>query len=590
MKLRLRIAAVRALAGIFAATLLLGGLAQGKLPGQEKIPANALLAVGIADTGQFWTKTGALPLTQAVTQYLESQGQQSAADSPFQQFQLERQKLEATLGFPATPAEFMQNVFSSLLLTVEPAAPAGGKPAVKLTLGVKDKAKAAKLIEALNKKHQEEADATPAAAGAKNSFEQLTINGVKVSHHHTVLPGGQAVDGFCALAGDKLIFCGDRGTMEAALAGKAQAGDELGKNPQFAKLSAALPWEKAEAEGWIDSSAILAFMKNPQFSMLSQLKPGENEKLAFTLEMGADGIVGQVASSTNPVKEGGPKPRTLASLSYLPQAPLVALVYGLFDPAQTYQFFTSLANTFSMASALQGSGNTPPNPLAEVEKTLGISIQNELVPALGGEVMASFNNLRIDLLGGSPPAVDVVLGVEVRDAAKMKAVMDKFEKFLEKQIGGMGGGQGDSAKFATIPGPTPIRTLNTGQPMLSPSYALTKNYLLFSINTDAVTAALGRGAGQQQSAASSPIFGELKAIAGTDQIYSYSVIDVRQATQTVLMPAMSMVILAAPGKLTLTQQQVITAILTQILPKVGTAASMETIKDGLAMGYFKIKM
>ena len=102
--------------------------------------------------------------------------------------------------------------------------------------------------------------------------------------------------------------------------------------------------------------------------------------------------------------------------------------------------------------------------------------------------------------------------------------------------------------------------------------------------------ALGRAAGQQASALAGPAYAELRAIAKTDQIYSYTVLDVKQATQTILLPLMSWMMLANPGKMTMNEQTQLTALVTQILPQIGTAASIETVQDGLAMGYFKLKM
>lgn len=597
---RFRTLAARTLAAVTILGLLGAGAASAKLPGQERISSSALLAIGIPDTAQFWAKARALPLTQAVTQYLNSP--QMTQNLQFQQFQLQQKKLEQTLGYPCTPEELLQNVFASAVALIEPG-PQGAQPGIIVALEAKDKAKAEKLVAALDENNRqlaaELAEQAKPQGGAPQAFQlafdQVKIGGVTASHCHFKSADGKTQDGYYALADGRLIYASSQQAMAQALQGKP--AQDISKNATFARLTRALPWSKAEVSGWMDSAGIVAISQNQMLQMVQKMAPAQNEKIAFTLQLEQDGIIGQVASNAKP-QSGELKPRLLKSLGYVAPAPLVSMSYGLMDAKRSLREFNAFISTLSMAQAMSGAGQQEgqqplQNPVAGLERQLGISLENDLAPALGSEVMVSLNSLRFDLMQGMAPTVDLLVGVEVRDQAKMKQVMAKFEAYVEGQLGGMGAVPGAAqgaapAKFQTVAGG--VRTFDTGQPTLRPSYAMTADYLVLGLSPESVQAALARVSGRQASAHNSPAFIELKTLARTDKIYSYAVVDVKQATQSILMPMASMMMLSNPGKMTVEDQQQITALLTQVLPMIGTASSIETVQDDLALGYFKLKM
>ena len=586
--------------GLTLALALLGGAAsQARLPYEERIPANALGAVGISSTPIFWQKAADLPLAKAIDQYLGSP--QLAQDLDYQAFILERQKLEQTLGYPATMNEFFTEVFGNALFYAVPTP--GKKPAMVIVLGVQDQTKAAKLLKVVNEKNQATAAADKPTSGTANPtpdgffFEQVKIGGIPVSHYRASRGEGDeaAEEGYYALAGERLVFSTDKGALSEALRKESSAHGP--SSSRVTPLIPLLPWNEANLQGWMDGEALARL--SGLGKMMSAV-PGLSNRtglVAFTFQLVPGGLVGKVASAEDPARKGTKlKARKLNGLSLMPPAPLLSLDYGIMDPDQSYQ---DIQMMLGMMGAVNPGGANADSPLGKFEQETGISVQQQLVPALGHEVLMSCNNIQLDMQAGGF-VIDAVLGAEMRDVDKMKAVMGKLEKYLERmaaerQPAPSADPQGPVAapaapKFKNLPvGGLQIRSLDLGQPWLSPSYVMTDQYVLVAPNPESLRAALGRLAGKQPSIQSSPFFGELKSVAGTDRLYSYSMIDVAQVANRVATPFLAMLPLLGNQASAASQQQ-LTQIVTQVLPHLGTAVSVETGKGGVSVGYLWIKM
>ncbi|NOS31023.1 hypothetical protein, partial [Staphylococcus aureus] len=84
---------------------------------------------------------------------------------------------------------------------------------------------------------------------------------------------------------------------------------------------------------------------------------------------------------------------------------------------------------FQMMLSMMGAGADPSqSPIAQFEAATGVSVQNDVVPALGQEVVFSLNSLGMNPIMPMVPMVDLALGAEVKDEAKMREVMGKLEK------------------------------------------------------------------------------------------------------------------------------------------------------------------
>src|SRR6185312_7613998 len=82
-------------------------------------------------------------------------------------------------------------------------------------------------------------------------------------------------------------------------------------------------------------------------------------------------------------------------------------------------------------------------------------------------------------------------------------------------------------EFQTIQaGSAQIRTLPIGLYDLAPSYALTPDMLIFSINLGSVKTALSRLSGASPSLTSGGGYADLTRTAGTNKLYSYTQTDI----------------------------------------------------------------
>lgn len=572
--------------------------ASAKLPYSERIPASSYFAVGIADTGDVWKKTEALPLTKAIEQYLVSP--QMADDVDYKKFNLEKQKLEQKLGYPISANEFLGSVFKDALIYSTPDAQGKSGQSVIAILGVRNQDKAASLLKAMDERNQEEAKATntptsgtQAAAPAKASlFEKVTIEKAQVSHTRKT-HGEQTVDVYYTLADQKVIFADSLVSITGAIKGDKPAQD-LTQNEDFKKLAALTSWSKADLQGWINGDAIVQ-SANLKAMMSAMPALSKSNKVVFTFEVQPDGVLGQVASSEDRAKNSpNIKLGKLDGLALVAPSPMLAIVYGMLDPERAYQDLNKLMSQLGAMSGAPGAQS----PLAQFEATLGISIQNELVPALGNEVTFAINNAQQNPQQMLPmPSFDLVLGAEMRDPAKMKIVMSKFEKFLEAKLASSGmSGMADPnnpaatpapLKFKTITaGPAPYRSITLPIPNVSPSYAMYKNFVLISLNAESLVGALNRLGGKQPSVATNELYSELTQIAATDKLYSFATVNLAQIIRNLIVPMMPMVTGSMPPE----KQQQFTLLVNEVLPHLTSAAAVETSKGGTSVGYIKVKM
>lgn len=574
-------------------------VAWGQLPYHERVPAGAMVAIGIPNTAEFWTKIDALPLSAGIKQYLQSPA--VTGDLNYKQFDLQRKKLEKTLGYPLTADQFMKNIFKNGLIYVVPAAGGKGEPSGIALFGVKDGEKAAKLMGALDSKLKALAEGAPAAdAGTTASlaapaptpnpefgFEKVTVGNAQVSHFFNKQKQGEA-EGFYTLADGLFIFATNQAAMTGALAKEAKAPQTLADTPAFQKMTGLLPWDKSDFMGWIDSDAIVKAAGG--MAMMMGKMGAKNNQVAFTFQVQADGLLGKMASAANPIwLPAGSKAEPLLGLSAIAPNPLFAWVGGNMDPDKA---FAMLNAQFAQAGAQPGQ-----TPLAGFERETGISVQQELVPALGHEVAFAINSLQMNPNAMPPiPTADLVLGLSVRDMAKMKGIMTKLEKKIEALGAQMAPPSADpnnpqaeaaGPKFQTLANaPVPARTINLKIDGISPSYAFLKSYVLISLNKEGLTRALSRAAGKEPALDKAPSYVALKGMLGSDPAYDFGTLSVKSLVEQVVTPLLPFF----SAQMKPEQQQQVTQILFQVLPHLTTATGIDTRKDEFSVGYMKVQM
>ncbi|MCL5269757.1 MAG: hypothetical protein M1457_04215 [bacterium] len=574
------------------------------------------MVLGASDTAGLWNKSRTLPLVNSLTQYLQSPA--VAQDLEYQAFDLERRKLEATLGYPATVGEFMSGVFKNALFYATPAAAGEKVPSVVFLMTAGDRAKAAKLIEVLDQKNKDYAAASavtasavapttgslPVAPAKPSTFEKLTVGGVSVSHYIYRDESGAGQEGFYTLAGDRLLFSNRQAALNRALTGLASGAVPITKNADYVRLTNSLPTRKADLVGWFDADYLVRY--TPYGGMLKAM-PGvaASNKIAWAINVVPDGLFVKAATTADPAKRSPDiKPGKLEGLAFVAQNPLAAVVYGLFDPGMINSELTMLK---AMPGVMGGPGSSAGDPILRFEQATGVSVQQELIPALGGEFTFGFNKVDMtntSTIGFLPfPTVDLSIGVKLKDPAKMAAIMIKLEKYMEQKVRSAAGPQAGAmgvADGAAAGGPDPqaaltfqsvqaggaqIRTLPFSQGF-APSYTILKDYVLIGLNTASVAAAVSRAGGQSPSIGASPAYLELARLAGNNPaLYSYSAVDISQIV-SLLGTYLPMFL----NNQTPSAQQQLMGLVNNVLIHSGTLAAIETRESDIPVTYTKLTM
>jgi len=544
--------------------------ARADLPFADVVPADAIIVAGIGQTAEFWQKTHALPLAQGIEQYLNSPMVTGNLD--YQTFVIERKKMEEKLGFPVSIDEFLGQVFNSAVVYLTGAAESP-QPSFIAILGVNDKDKAGRLVEVIDEKFQEQADLSGGTGGS--SFEEIEIGGVTVSH---LLDN----DTYYVLADDRLIFGMGSEAFEQALSGQPAAGG-FASNQNVKTFTDKLPWAASDMVAYFDAASL------PQMgggSLLNMTGLGQASKVAMALSVASDGFHAQAVSDHNPAHANpNIQPGSLGGLFAINTAPIFAMDYGIFDAATAV---ANLRQFLNMVGA--GMGGAP--TLETFELSTGISIDDELVPALGNELVFAVNDLQMSPMG-LIPFVDMVFAAKVGDQAQMSSVLAKIEQLIAGQMGMMGMTMSDPNNLGMPPPPTfnstphegtEIRTLEIGMPGISPSHAIYNGYMLMSLNRESIQNAINRFT-QSTSVGNSAIVGELsEALAGKPP-YSLNILDMNRLAEAVS----SFIPFLANPNAGLSAEQ-LTQIVSLILARIGTIAQVDTGEGELMMSHVRVKM
>lgn len=547
-----------------------------------RMPANAVIALGIADTKAFWGKADALSITPAIERLINSPA--NSSDLDYQEFQLQLQKLSSQLGYPASLDEFMGSVFSRLNFYMTPGQVGSPIGSVVVDMGIADMAKATQLVTVVNGKNLEEHEIARVGlapdAVASFSFETLDLAGQTVSHFvkQTDAFSGKSTEGFYGIVGDRLLFANDQAAFAAAVKGE---GPTLAGNRDFSRLAGRLPVAKSDLVGWFDADALLK--SGGMGAILGQM-PGvaKSNKSAFTAQIVQNNVLAKVVSTADPAQNSSViKARQLRGLKYIVPQPVAAVVDGKLDADLAYQQMSP------MIALMGGMGGS--SPLAQIEQGLGLSIEQDIVPALGTEMFFTLNGMGPNPANPLIPLVDMLLGCEVRDGAKMAMVMKKIEAKVEELVQGMmplsQPGQAATGFQTTKVGEAEVRCLSFGMPGISPGYSLHKGYLIVGLTAESIGQAIQRAGGSSPSVIQGDQYQRLHNVAGTNDLYSFSSLDLGQVA-TILQPYMPL-LAQSMGPV---QAQLANQVVSDVLPRMGRVTSLETQENGLFAGYVTVEM
>lgn len=563
--------------------------AEGRLPQAERVPANAIVAVGIDNTAASWKRIEALPITPPLRDFLSTSS--LVANDDFQAFLRNQQQLGAALGFPLTPAELLGNVFSNFTY-FSVANPDGGQAVSVAIVGVKDRNKAAALVKMFNQ------EITSGSLESEVRIEKVKIGSFD-GWHLVVHEAGNATLGilhkifgsefFYVIAGNTLVIGNNTAAVAEAAAPRRPEFKSIMTNERFARLRAEINWDQADLDIWYDADAMLAL--EPQVAErirdLTGGKP-QNNKYVITFSVLRDGIAGRSVTAAVETASAQGQTVSMNGLKMIAPNPLFGINYGLFDPKNAVKQVNNLAASVGPLAGVGGIGNIAER-IAAFEESTSISLDRELVPALGNELAIAVNTLSVEQ---GPAHSDIAFAAKIKNQALMQQVMTKYERSVEKNQAGeaaVAGATPASNAFTSIQADgITIRTIRieSATGATNPAYAMTNGYLVAGVNPEAVKSTIARLQGRQPGLDKSPAYTELMQMAGSGaRPYTFFVLDFSKIVQTIIRPFAPWVMGQAGFDL-----NSIHVIFDQILPKVTTFASMDMRQDRYVRSYMKLQM
>ncbi len=147
------------------------------------------------------------------------------------------------------------------------------------------------------------------------------------------------------------------------------------------------------------------------------------------------------------------------------------------------------------AALAQEGGRPVADQLAQIQQTIGVDVEKDVIPAFAGEIGGYLSDIQ---MGGIFPYPQVVFFVKVKDETKAKEVLEKFKQQIPVVW------QSERHKN------TAITFLSA--PLVSdiqPGYCFLDGYLLVGINTKLLKGSVDARHAAAPSLASSPLFSEM---------------------------------------------------------------------------------
>lgn len=563
--------------------------AHGRLPQSERVPANAFVAVGIDSTAATWKRIEALPLTAPIGDFLTTGS--LVGNKGFQSFLRDQRELGKALGFPATPAELLANVFSNFTY-YSLANPDGGQAVSVAIVGVKDKTKAAALIERFNR------DITSGSLESEIRLDKVRIgpiDGWRLVVHESdnaalgILNKIFGTEYFYGIASGNLVIGNNTAAVAAAAGPKRPDFKSIVTNERFNRLRSEINWNEADLSIWYDADAMLD-LKPQVAENIKDLTGGkpQNNKYVVTFNVLRDGIAGRSVTAATPDSPARTEPIGMNGLKMIAPTPFFGIVFGMFDAKNAVSQANGLARSLGPLAGVGGIGNIS-EKISSFEDATSISLENELVPALGNELIVALNNLSVE---AGPAQSDMAFAAKVKNQALMRQVMTKYERSVEKNR------SADAALIAGAPAANAftsidadgvtIRTIRieslTGP--INLAYAITNGYVVIGVSPEAVQSAVARLAGRQAGLDKSPAYTELMRMAGSGgRPFTFFVLDLGKIVPTVIRPFVPFVM----GQAGIDMNSV-HVIFDQIVPRVTTFASMDMRQDRFLRSYMKLQM
>lgn len=475
-----------------AALTLVAGSVFGQADPARLIPAGAAYAAYVPGTTQLWDAWK----KNAAYQSFHNLMQEPEFKEKTQEFGQEVKTIEEALGFQLN-GETLSKTFSDTAVYIATGANAG-EASIGIAATVQDRERLTKLLDLAEKaavsaaqttetETAEDGETTGPTPITSEDYEGVTVKRFAVDEdsefYYAVL--------------DKLFLGASSQEEIKALIGRAKGGDAkdtLAADANYKKLLTGVAGQEGEAYFYANNKAAAELQQNQpgmdKFrELMRKIAPVDYSLTVVNIEPSkilTYSYAPLVAGEGAELLKKNPGDKELQILNYASAKALLAFGTSLIDPALYYRLLEQAIG------AAGGDASAFEQQVQGVEQTLGFSIKNDLVPALGNEFAILINSLKMT---GTMPAVEGVVVFSVADKEKLGKVTAGIDKLAAQMGGGAAAGENAKAgeagfKKTEIEGAV-VKTLEIpGQTAYSPGYALDENYFLIGTSLQALKNAI----------------------------------------------------------------------------------------------------
>jgi len=461
-------------------------------------PKSAAAIFSINDTQSMWAGISQSPLNAPITALFANPA--LANDPGYAEFLAERAKAEAALGYSITGASILGEVLKGFDLYVVPPAEGSDEPGFVIAASFANEANVTKTMDHLLAQMAEETGQTAT---------EFDVNGAKVK----AFPAQSL---FLSARGAALFTATNEAAIRETLTADGNA--DILQSADYAASMSGLANMQGQTWFYGDGASLANIIElAPVGSEITPLAGG----LKGTVISGVGSFAGdkmRFTTFTPASKMTETDKAVLASTTTTPNGASRFLPDSgwVYFAMQNFNWKTLLDATVADAATAGPEAEQAVQlqraVLEQGSMSIGLSLENDVLPVLGPEVSLGLGKVVLDLMGGGAPDADLVIATKVTDNAKATDLMTKLEGALVDAMKAQFENQGvappaDLALFTTQENPagkmrifTPPAGMESQVPV-APAYSITNDgYLVLAMSEGGLKDALTRANGGQSFA------------------------------------------------------------------------------------------
>lgn len=505
---------------LLAAVLTLATLAASGAPSprtvseSRTIPSNVWMVFSVPDVPAAWKALTATPVYQDAVALLDNP---VIANLPvYRQFLEEKRQMETELGFPITAATLAEMIAGFDYVSMPPFE-RGGPPLSVCTFRAADAPRFRRLIDYI----ELQMDTAPGSRTTATTKSDL----VREQYKNVEIVSSSGGTGFAvAQLGPAYFAMGNRPQAIRVLIDQGQKGEGLTAHERFRSAVGGLVESAPHGFLYLNSSQAAPLLGRgglpglPFSTLVRDLRDEVAMAADFRIESNAIRFesflpFADVARDRLAAIYRHYPPAPLRSFDYISSSPLVFMARNTFDGPALYESMRAMV--LASIRAVIEPGQNPEQRLRLKEENfreqLGFGLRDDLAPAIGPEAFVSLERMSFDPFLPLP-TLELVTGIQVRDAQRMERVIAGFEGFFGRQLGGLTGDtepsavlqaaayQGKMIKWFAVP----------HMPQYAIGYTRTDSFVLVGLGGNSIKCALDRADGRQKSFAAGRLYTTLQ--------------------------------------------------------------------------------